>query len=279
VNRRKFNAFLGWFLIAKPIAAMAQEAEKVKRIGFLRVGAPPAAFIDGFRQGLRELGLIEGRDLVIEYGLVQSAAQMPGAAVELVARQVDLIVASGTPSVMPARDAAGQTPVVFIATLDPVATGLVASLARPGRNITGMTSISGDVIAKRLQMITELRPKLRKIAILVRESSPTAAQYVQESRAAARNLGVELQIERERNPQDLDKIFVAVQGSDALVVADDAEFTARVRRRLSWRSRANCRPFPGSGKWSRRVVSWPMARAFASSIDVRRAMCTKSCRA
>ena len=95
---------------------------------------------------------------------------------------------------LPARDAAGQIPVVFVATLDPVATGLVASLARPGRNVTGMTSMSGDLIAKRLQLIRELLPNLTRIAILVRESSPTAAQYVQESRTAARNLGIELQI-------------------------------------------------------------------------------------
>ncbi|MFL4968007.1 MAG: ABC transporter substrate binding protein, partial [Xanthobacteraceae bacterium] len=140
----------------------------------MRVGPPPAAFIGGFRQGLREQGLVEGQHFVIEYGLAQSAAQIPGAAAELLGRRVDIIVASGTPSVLPARDAVGQIPVVFVATLDPVATGLVASLARPGRNITGMTSVSGDVIAKRLQMIRELVPNLTKVAILVRESSPTA---------------------------------------------------------------------------------------------------------
>jgi ABC-type uncharacterized transport system substrate-binding protein len=227
MNRREFATLLGSSVLAKPIAAVAEEAGKVRRIGFLRVGPPPAAFIDGFRQGLRDLGLVEGRDFVIEYALVQSAARIPDAAAELVRRRVDLVVASGTPSVLPARDAAGRIPVVFVATLDPVATGLVASLARPGRNITGATSISGDVIAKRLQMIRELLPKVTKIAILVRESSPTAPQYVQESQAAARNLGIELQIESERDPQDLDRIFVAVRGSGALVVADDAEFTAR----------------------------------------------------
>ncbi len=127
---------------------------------------------------------------------------------------------------LPARDVAGQIPVVFVATLDPVATGLVASLARPGRNITGMTSISGDLIAKRLELTRELLPNLTRMAILVRESSPTAAQYVQESRTAAGNLGIELQILSELNPKDLDGIFVAVQGSGALVIADDAEFTA-----------------------------------------------------
>ena len=94
---------------------------------------------------------------------------MPGAAAELVRRKVDIILASGTPSVLPARDAAGQIPVVFVATLDPVATGLVASLAKPGGNITGTTSISGDLIAKRLQLTRKLLPNLRKIAILVRK--------------------------------------------------------------------------------------------------------------
>ena len=188
MKRREFITLLGGAVATRPLAARAQEAVKARRIGFLRVGPPPAAFIDGFRQGMREQGLIENQHFVIEYGLAQSAAQIPDAAAEMLRRKVDIILASGTPSVLPARDAAGQIPVVFVATLDPVATGLVASLAKPGRNITGMTSISGDLIAKRLQLTRELLPNLTKIAVLVRESSPTAAQYVQESRTAARSL-------------------------------------------------------------------------------------------
>ncbi len=128
---------------------------------------------------------------------------------------------------LPARDAAGQIPVVFVATLDPVATGVVASLAKPGRNITGMTSLSGDLTAKRLELTKELLPNLKKIAIMVRKTSPTAPQYLDGSRIAARKLGIELQILTERNPNDLDGIFVAARESSALVVADDAEFTAR----------------------------------------------------
>jgi putative ABC transport system substrate-binding protein len=226
MKRRDFVVLLGCATIARPIAGLAQAGGKVSRIGFLRVGPPPAAFIGGFRQGLRELGLIEGQHFVIEFVLAQSAAQISGAAAEVVRRKVDIILASGTPSVLPARDAAGQIPVVFIATLDPVATGLVASLAKPGRNITGLTSISGDLTAKRLQLIRELLPNISSIAILVRETSPTAAQYIQESQAAARILGLELQLLTERNPTELDGIFAAVQKSSALVVADDAEFTA-----------------------------------------------------
>ena len=212
MRRREFVILLGCPLIARATAALAQDTGKIRRIGLLRVGPPPATFIDGFRQGLREQGFVEGQHFVIEYGLAPSAAQVPDAAAELVRRKVDIILASGTPSVFPARNAAGQIPVVFVATLDPVATGLVASLAKPGGNITGTTSISGDLIAKRLQLTRELLPNLTKIAILVRELSPTAAQYVQESRTAARSLGIELQILNERNPQELERIFGRCSG-------------------------------------------------------------------
>ena len=198
----------------------------MRRVGFLRVGPPPASFIDGFRQGLRDLGYVEGQHYGIEYSLAQSAAQIPEAAAELVRRKVDIIVASGTPSVLPARDAAGQIPVVFVAAIDPVAAGLVASLARPGKNITGMTTISADVLTKRLQLVRELLPKLTKVVFLVRESSPDTAHYVKESATAARSLGIELQIAIERDPKDIEGIFVAAQGASALMVADDAEFTA-----------------------------------------------------
>jgi putative tryptophan/tyrosine transport system substrate-binding protein len=226
MRRREFITLAGG-AAAWPLTGLAQEAGKVRRIGFLRVGEPPAAFIDGFRRGLREVGLVEGRDFVIEFALPQNAAQVPGAAAELVRRRVDILLASGTPSVLPARDAAGHIPVVFVATFDPVATGLVASLSRPGGNITGMTSISGDVIAKRLQLVTELIPNAARIAILVREASPTAAQYVRESQAAARGMGIALQIEKAGDVNDLDAMFLAMNGISVLLVADDAEFTAR----------------------------------------------------
>jgi putative tryptophan/tyrosine transport system substrate-binding protein len=223
MRRRDFISALS--CAAWSLTAHAEPLKQMRRVGFLRVGPPPASFIDGFRQGLRELGYVEGQHYVIEYSLAQSAAQIPEAAAELVRRKVVIIVASGTPSVLPARDAAGQIPVVFVAAIDPVATGLVASLARPGGNITGMTTISTEVIAKRVQMVRELLPKLSKIALLVREPSPDMAQYVKESETAVRNLGIELQIEIERDPKDLEGVFLAARGANALLVVDDAEFT------------------------------------------------------
>jgi ABC-type uncharacterized transport system substrate-binding protein len=170
----------------------------------LRVGPPPPTYIGGFREGLREQGLFEGRDVVIEFALAQNSAQIPKAAAELASSQVDVILAAGTPS-------------------DPVATGLVASLARPGGNVTGMTTI---IVAKRVQLIKEFFPDFTKIAILVREASPTAPHYIEETRSAAQKLGFELQVLTERYPNELDKLFVAARASEALVVGDDTEFTA-----------------------------------------------------
>jgi putative ABC transport system substrate-binding protein len=206
---------------------MAATGQKVtpSRIGFLRVGPPPPTYIGGFREGLQEQGLVEGRDFVIEYALAQSAAQIPETAVQLARTQPDIIVAAGTPSVFPARDAAGPIPVVFVATFDPVEAGLVPSLARPAGNVTGLTTISGDLVAKRMELIKEFFPAFTKVAILVRESSPTAPHYIQQSRFAAEKLGVDLQVLTERQPADLEKLLAAARASDALVVGDDTEFT------------------------------------------------------
>src|SRR2546423_11976377 len=164
MRRREFLGVLGGVATAWPVVARAQQSGPLRRVGFLRVGPPPPAFIDGFRQGMRERGLIEEQHFVIEYGLAKSAAQIPDVATELVSRRLDVLVASGTPSVLPARDAAGRTPVVFVATIDPVAAGLVTSLAKHHHNITGMTSISGGVLPKRLQMIKKGISTLNKDA-------------------------------------------------------------------------------------------------------------------
>jgi putative ABC transport system substrate-binding protein len=224
MKRRDVLGLLASSLIGNPVAAEAQQVTP-SRIGFLRVGPPPPTYIGGFREGLQEQGLIEGRDVVIEFALAQSAKQIPETALQLARTQPGIIVAAGTPSVFPARDAGGAIPVVFVATFDPVATGLVSSLARPGGNVTGLTTISGDLVAKRLELIKEFFPTFRKVAILIRESSPTAPQYIQQSRFAAEKLGLELQVLIERQPSDLEKLLVTARASEALVLGDDTEFT------------------------------------------------------
>ena len=151
---------------------VARRARRAGNASPYRLSARRATttYIGGFREGLQEQGLVEGRDFVIEYALAQSAVQIPETAIQLARAKPDIILAAGTPSVFPARDAAGHIPVVFVATFDPVATGLVPSLARPGGNVTGLTTISSDLIAKRLELIKEFFPAFTKVAILVRDS-------------------------------------------------------------------------------------------------------------
>jgi ABC-type uncharacterized transport system substrate-binding protein len=229
MKRREFIGLLGG-TAAWPLAVFAQPAHRVWRFGFLRVGPPPPSYIGGFREGLREQGLVEGQDFIIDFALAPTATRIANVAAELVRRSPDIIVAAGTPSVFPARDAAGQIPVVFVATFDPVAAGLVKTLALPGGNLTGLTTISSDLIAKRLQLTKELLPTADKVAILVRDSSPTTPGYLAESKSAAHDLGLELQVLTEHQPDDLEKLISAARRADALVIGDDTEFTThRVR--------------------------------------------------
>jgi putative ABC transport system substrate-binding protein len=208
------------------LAAEAQQAGKVNRIGFLRFGHVPPTYIEGFRQGLHELGYIEGQDITIEYGLAQSTAQLPDVAAELVRRKVDVLVASGTPSVLPAKNATSTIPVMFVAAIDPVAMGVVASLARPGGNVTGMSAVHADLTGKRLQLLRELLPKLSEIVFLVRATSPATAQYVKEAELAARTLGVQLRVLAVRDSSDFEGAFSEALGASALLVVDDAVMTA-----------------------------------------------------
>ena len=227
MKRREFIGLVGGAAVALnwPLGAEAQEAVKVKRISFLRVGPPPSAWIESLRQGLRELGYIEGQNIAIEFGLASSAPELPGVAAKLVRLKVDVIFASGTPPVMAANDAAGTIPVVFVAAIDPVATGLVASLARPGGNITGLTNTQADITGKLLQLLRELLPNLSRIAVMVRATSQASARYVEEAETAAWTLGVQLQILAVREPHELESVFSAAQGASAALLTDDAFHT------------------------------------------------------
>jgi ABC-type uncharacterized transport system substrate-binding protein len=213
-------------LFVAPGVAWAQPVKQVPRIGVLRLGPLPPRAIESFRQGLRELGYVEGQSIILEYGVAQSVPQLPEVAAELIRLNVDVLVASGTASVLPARNATSTIPVVFVAAIDPVATGVVASFARPGGNVTGVSADQAALTGKRLELLKELLPTLSRIALLVRDPSPDTAQYVREAEIAARTLAIQLQILTVRDPSDFEGAFGAARGASALVHASDSMFTA-----------------------------------------------------
>jgi putative ABC transport system substrate-binding protein len=224
MRRREFIGGLAGTAVL-PVSARA-EVGKTVRLGFLRVGGPPSAWIDALRQGLRDLGYIEGSNVTIEFGLASSSAQISEIASELVRRNVDLIVASGTPSVLAAKHVTATIPIVFIAAIDPLATGLVQSLARPGGNVTGLTNTQADITGKQIQLLKEIIAQLTEIAVIVRATSQAKARYIEEAENATRALDVHLQIVPVGDPIDFVQTFSAARGASAVVLTDDAVFTA-----------------------------------------------------
>jgi putative ABC transport system substrate-binding protein len=218
------------FLLAPVLAAEAQQAGKVHRIGFLRNGPPPQTFIEGFRQGLRELGYVEGQDISIEYGLAGSADRLPEAAAELVRRKVDVIIASGTPPVAAAKNATRTIPIVFVASIDPVATGMVASLARPGGNVTGFAGIHADLMGKRLELMREVVPGLARVAVLSHAMNPGNAEYIRQAELAAPALGLRLHLVAVEGAGDFERAFRETRGAGAVIQLDDVLFTSYRRQ-------------------------------------------------
>ena len=229
MKRRDFLALLGG-AAGWPLDARGQQTGKIHRVGFLRVGQPPTSFIDGFRRGLREQGLIEGQNVVIEWGLAPSVAKLADALAELIRLKVDVLLASGTSAVLLARDAAGMIPVIFVAAVDPVAMGLVPGLARPTGTITGITSVAEELNGKRLQLLQQLIPNLSTVAFLVRTDSPATAEHTKLAERAAGTLGVRLRVIAVRDQSELERSFVAAQDAGALLVADDSVFTTQRTR-------------------------------------------------
>jgi ABC-type uncharacterized transport system substrate-binding protein len=224
-------------LVLAPTAAGAQQAEKVYRIGYLAQGSGSGAAslrpLEGFRQGLRELGWVEGQNIVIEYRYAEGRIdRLPGLAEELVQLQVDVIAASPTGAAMAARNASRTIPIVGMSLTEPVELGLVASLARPGGNVTGVTyGVDTDIFGKQLGLLREAVPKIRRVAVL---SNPSPAQplIIRNITAAARSLGLQLQLLEAREPGEFDGAFAAMAKERAgglLVVGDSMFFLHRAR--------------------------------------------------
>jgi len=234
VNRREFITLLGGTAAEWPLAARAQQAGKLPTIGFLGATAPTALmqWTGAFVQRLRELGWIEGRTVAIEYRWAEGRAErFTDIAAEFVRLKVDVIFTYSTPAVLAAKQATSVIPIVFATASDPVGTGLVASLARPGANITGLSNQTGELAAKRVGLLREVVPRLSRLAILVNTANPAAVDEMRQAQAAGQALGLDVEAVEIRRAEDIAPTFEALRTRvDALyVVTEPLVNTNRVR--------------------------------------------------
>jgi putative ABC transport system substrate-binding protein len=234
VKRREFITLLGGAVAAWPLAARAQQTVKLPTIGFLGPSTRSAAseWVAAFVPRLRELGWIEGRTVAIEYRWVEGREERYAeVAAEFVRLKVDVIVTWGTASVLAAKQATSVIPIVFASAGDPVGTGLVASLARPGGNLTGLSNQAPDLTGKRLELLREFVPGLRQLAILANIDSPIGVLQIGQAQAAARALGLEVTALEIVGAQDITPALETLKGrAEALyVVSEPLVFTHRIR--------------------------------------------------
>jgi putative ABC transport system substrate-binding protein len=207
LQRREFITLLGG-AATWPLTARAQQATKSYRIGMLETISPAlnAAHLDAFREGLRQLGYVEGKNYVIEYRSADGRAdRFPGLAAELVRLGVDVIVARGTPAAIAAKNATGTIPVIMASVGEPLL--IVDSLARPGRNVTGLSAFVNEMTSKRLELIKELAPATSRIALFANMSNPVAPPQWEETKAAARSLGIQAELLDVRSQDDVSRGF------------------------------------------------------------------------
>ena len=242
MRRRDFIIFLAGAMAAWPLAARAQQ-KATPVIGVLNTGSPgpsTAPFIAAFRQGLSEAGYVEGQNLAIEYRWAEGHYdRLPALAADLVGRKVDLIMASSPPSALAAKSATSTIPIVFRSGADPVGDGLVASLARPGGNLTGISNLADELTAKRLELLSELVPQARLIALLVNPNNGTAEPVIRDMQEAARIKELQLHILKAGTESEIDAAFATLvqQHASALVVGGDPFLTGRREQLVALASR------------------------------------------
>jgi ABC-type uncharacterized transport system substrate-binding protein len=233
MDRRGFIGTLAGGLLFAPLAAQAQQAGTVFRIGVLGAFPPTtdpedARLWQGFLQGLRDLGYVESQNVVIVGRYSEGRNErLPALAADLVRLKVDVILAgAGTPGASAAQRATSTIPIVMTIPGDPVGSGLVASLARPGRNVTGLSTVAPDLVAKQMQLLKEVVPTMSRVAVLSNPTNPSHATSLKEAEVAARSLRVQLQSLRARAAGELDSVFVAAakESANALIVIGDGIF-------------------------------------------------------
>jgi putative ABC transport system substrate-binding protein len=234
MDRRAFLAGTGAVLLAAPLAAEAQQARKVPHVGVLQAGAPPEPLVEAFREGLRDLGYVEGRDIVLDYRWAEGKLdRLPELAAELVGLRVDVITTLSTPAAIAARHATTTIPIVFTGVGDPVGTGVVSSLAHPGGNVTGLSILATELSGKRLEILREMVPKVSRVAMLWNDTNPSMVLRVREAEAAASTLGVTLLSLGVHDLIAFDAAFAAIVNgrAGALLTLVDP-FTRQHRRRI-----------------------------------------------
>jgi putative tryptophan/tyrosine transport system substrate-binding protein len=267
-------------LLAVGVLAEAQQPKKVPRVGFLATVSPSTISdrVEAFRQGLRELGYVEGKNIVIEWRYEEGKADRqppPGLAAELVRLKVDVIVTAGPLVTRAAKEATSTIPIVMGQDTDPVGNGFVASLARPGGNITGLATFAPEISGKQLELLKETVPKLTRVAVLGNASRPGSPQALREINVAADGFGVKVQYLEVREPKDIETAFrVAGKGrAEAVLVLGGP--------RAQFSPNTNCRPrgkepAPGDirkgriyGRW------WPhvLRREHYRNVPTRRRLC------
>jgi len=216
-------------IFAAPVSSSAQQPAKFPRIGFLgnSTAALEANLIGPFREGLREFGYVEGRNILIDFRWAEGKYErFPALIGELLAQKVDVIVTAGTPATLAVKKATTSVPLVMVAVGDPVGTGILPSLSRPGGNITGLTSISPELDGKRLELLREVAPNVSHIAVLWNAASPLQVVAERETRAAAQVLGMKVQSLGVRTAEELEDAFAAIvrERPGALLVLADRLF-------------------------------------------------------
>jgi putative ABC transport system substrate-binding protein len=231
MRRREFIALLGSGVAGCSLAARAQQSP-MPVIGFLNTRMPGADphLLDAFRRGLKESGYVEGQNVAIEYRWAHNQYdQLPALAADLVRRQVTVIAAIGSPSAPAAKAATTTIPIVFIIGFDPVEVGLVTSLNRPGGNLTGVTVLGVELGSKRLELLYELVPTTKIVAVLVNPDTPAAGTQSTELQTAARTLGLKLHVLHASSERDFEMVFATLRqlGASGLVIGNDTFFSTR----------------------------------------------------
>ena len=253
MKRRDFITLLGGAAAAWPIAARAQQSVRRPTLGLLIPGSPAiySQRVGALVQRLRELGWVDGLSIAIEYRWA-ATQHFDEIAAEFVRAKVDVIFTSGTPPTVAAKKATSQIPIVFAPAGDPLASGLVASLARPGGNITGLSNQTADIAGKRVELLRELAGQVRRLAIMVKSNNASAASEMREVKAAAGTLGIEVLPLEIGRAEDIGPAFETIKGrADALYVVIDSLVTTHLNRintlaaaNDAWGPRACCRRWP-----------------------------------